>query len=136
MEDCIFCKIIEGKIPCAKVYEDNKVIGFLDISPNNKGHCLIVPKQHSTNLLDMEEEDLEATMKAARKVAQAVSKSINPDFNIIINNGKSAGQLVFHSHMHIIPRFDNDGLKFDTRHMKYAESEMQEYAEKIRNHIQ
>ena len=133
MEDCIFCKIIEGKIPSAKVYEDDKVISFLDIAPNNKGHCLIVPKNHSRNLFEMEQEDLIATMQALQKVAKAAMKALDyPAFNIIINNGKEAGQVVFHFHIHIIPRYESDGLKFAGRHLKYEGDEMSEYAEKIK----
>ena len=135
MEDCIFCKVVEGKIPCAKIYEDEKVISFLDISPNNKGHCLVVPKRHSANLLDMEEEDFEAAVKAARKVALSVSKSLNSGFNLIMNNGKEAGQVVFHAHIHIIPRFENDGIRFETRHLKYEGNEVREYSDKIRQHL-
>ena len=136
MEGCIFCKVVEGKIPCAKIYEDEKVISFLDISPNNKGHCLVVPKRHSANFLDMAPDDLAGTMSAAQKIAKAVSKSLNADFNIVINSGKEAGQAVFHAHLHIIPRFRDDGIKFEARHLKYEGNEMSEYAGKIKENLQ
>ena len=136
MEDCVFCKIIDGKIPAAKVYEDAQVIGFLDIMPANKGHCLIVPKRHAANLMEMDEDDLISTIKAAKKVARALSLSFgNGSFNIVMNNGKEAGQLVNHAHIHIIPRFKKDRLRLSWSHLKYEENEIKEYAEKIKKFI-
>ena len=136
MEDCIFCKIVDGKIPAAKVYEDDKVIGFLDIMPANKGHCLVVPKQHAQTLVEMSEDDLVATIKAAKKVANALSLSFgNAGFNLVMNNGKEAGQIVNHAHIHIIPRFQKDRLRIKWSHLKYDEDEIKEYAEKIKKFI-
>src|SRR3990167_6465184 len=136
MEDCIFCKIVDGKVPAAKVYEDDKVIGFLDIMPANKGHCLVVPKKHSQTLIEMGEEDLIAAMKAAKKVASALSLSFgNGSFNIVMNNGKEAGQIVNHAHIHIIPRFQKDRLRIKWSHLKYEGNEMKEYSEKIMKFI-
>lgn len=136
MEDCIFCKIVDGKIPSAKVYEDAKVISFLDIMPANKGHCLIVPKIHAQTLMEMSEDDLIAVIKAAKKIAKALSLSFgNGSFNIVMNNGKEAGQLVNHAHMHIIPRFQKDRLRLKWSHLKYEGDEMQEYADKIKKFI-
>jgi len=136
MEDCIFCKIVDGKIPAEKVYEDDKVISFLDIMPANKGHCLIVPKRHAANLMEMDEDDLISTIKAAKKVARALSLSFgNGSFNIVMNNGKEAGQLVNHAHIHIIPRFKKDRLRLSWSHLKYEENEIKEYAEKIKKFI-
>ncbi|MBI2658840.1 HIT family protein [Candidatus Woesearchaeota archaeon] len=136
MEECIFCRIVDGKVPAAKVYEDSKVISFLDIMPANKGHCLVVPKNHAQNLMDMNEEDLSATIKAAKKVASALSLSFgNASFNIGMNNGKEAGQVVNHAHIHIIPRFQKDRLRIKWSHLKYEGDEMKEYAEKIRKFI-
>ena len=136
MEDCIFCKIIEKKIPAAKVYEDEKVISFLDIMPANKGHCLVVPKKHSETLVEMGDEDLNATIKAAKKVAKALSLSFgNGSFNVVMNNGKEAGQIVNHAHIHIIPRFQRDRLRIKWSHLKYEENEIKEYADKIKKFI-
>ncbi len=136
MEDCIFCKIVNGKIPAAKVYEDAQVISFLDIMPANKGHCLVVPKKHSQTLIEMNEDDLVATMKAAKKVARALSLSFgNGSFNIVMNNGKEAGQIVNHAHIHLIPRFQKDRLRIKWSHLKYEGDEMKEYAEKIKKFI-
>ena len=136
MDDCIFCKIIDDKIPAAKVYEDAKVISFLDIMPANKGHCLVIPKNHTQTLMEMNEGDLIAVIKAAKKIAKALSLSCgNGSFNIVMNNGKEAGQLVAHAHIHIIPRFQKDRLRLKWSHLKYEGDEMKEYAEKIRKFI-
>lgn len=136
MEDCIFCKIIDGKIPAAKIYEDEKIISFLDIMPANKGHCLVVPKKHSQTLIEMSEDDVVAAIKAAKKVARALSLSFgNGSFNVVMNNGKEAGQLVNHAHIHLIPRFQKDRLRIKWSHLKYEGDEMKEYSEKIRKFI-
>ena len=136
MEDCIFCKIVGGKIPAAKVYEDSRVMSFLDIMPANKGHCLVVPKKHSQTLAEMSDEDLVAIVKAAKKVASALSLSFgNGSFNMVMNNGKEAGQLVNHAHIHLIPRFQKDRLRIKWSHLKYEGDEIKEYAEKIKKFI-
>ena len=136
MEECIFCKIVEGKIPSTKVYEDSYVIGFLDIMPANKGHCLVVPKKHSQTLMEMEEDDIFYTIKAAKRVARALSLSFgNGSFNIVMNNGKEAGQIVNHAHIHIIPRFQKDRLRIKWSHLKYSDNEINDYAEKIKKFI-
>ena len=104
MNDCIFCKIVQGRVPAAKVYEDDNVISFLDIMPANKGHCLVVPKKHSETLLEISDEDLENLIIATKKVTKALSLSMgNGSYNVVMNNGKIAGQVVAHAHIHIIP---------------------------------
>ncbi len=136
MEECIFCKIVQGKVPAAKIYEDSKSISFLDILPANKGHCLIVPKQHAATLVEMDDDGLESLIKVSKKVARALSLSFgNASFNIVMNNGKEAGQVVNHAHIHIIPRFQKDRLRIKWSHLKYENDEMKEYAEKIRKFI-
>lgn len=110
--DCIFCKIINGKIPSAKVYENDKVFAFLDINPVNKGHTLVVPKKHSANMLEDDLEDLNACMDAVQKVAKATIAAVNAQgFNLGVNTNREAGQVVMHTHFHVIPRFSNDGLR-------------------------
>lgn len=136
MEECIFCKIIDGKIPSTKLYEDEYTISFLDILPANKGHCLVVPKRHYENLLEMGEEDLNHLMNATQRVAKALSLSIgNGSYNLIMNNGKDAGQVVNHAHLHIIPRFKGDRLRIKWSHKKYEETEMKVYQEKIKKFV-
>lgn len=136
MENCIFCKIVKGKIPAAKVYEDDKVISFLDIMPANKGHCLIVPKQHYETLLEIPDEDLKSIITITKKVAKALSLSVgNGAFNLVMNNGKEAGQLVPHAHMHLVPRFKGDRLRLSWTHKKYEGKEMEEFQEKIKKFL-
>jgi len=136
MEDCLFCKIVAGKIPAAKVYENSNVISFLDIMPANKGHCLVVPKKHYETLLDISDEDLKNLILAAKKITKALSLSIgNGSYNIIMNNGKEAGQLVDHAHIHIIPRFKGDRLRIKWSHKKYIEKEMKSIQEKIKKFV-
>jgi len=136
MEDCVFCKIVNGKIPAAKVYENSNVISFLDIMPANKGHCLVVPKKHYENMLDISVEDLKNLILAAKKITKALSLSIgNGSYNIIMNNGKEAGQLVDHAHIHIIPRFKGDRLRIKWSHKKYIDEEMKNIQEKIKKFV-
>ena len=136
MDDCLFCKIVEGKIPAAKVYEDANVICFLDIMPANKGHCLVVPRKHSQNLTEIDEDDLFAVMQATKKVARALSLCFgNGSFNLVMNNGKEAGQVVNHTHVHLIPRFQKDRLRLKWSHLKYEDKEMNDVAEKIKKFI-
>ena len=109
--NCIFCNIVAGKIPCARVYEDERVLAFLDINPIAEGHTLVVPKNHYPTLLDVPAVEGEALLRALRLVAGGVLKATKAGgFNCVQNNFRCAGQMVFHSHWHIIPRFDNDGL--------------------------
>ena len=111
MEECIFCKIIKEEIPCYKVYEDNDFLVFLDIKPVNIGHSLVIPKKHYKNIFDLPEDLIAKYFVLVKKIASIIKKSINADgINIGMNNEIAAGQVVFHSHIHIIPRFDNDGL--------------------------
>jgi len=133
MEDCIFCKIINGEIPAAKVYENDKAIAFLDIAPVNKGHTLVVPKEHHKDIIDTPAETLAETIKVVKKVSKAIMKATGAEgFNLGVNNGKAAGQLVMHLHFHIMPRFPDDGLKHWPG-KKYSGNEMDEIAEKIRS---
>ena len=135
MNECIFCKIIKGEIPSNKVYEDEKVLAFLDIGPVNKGHTLVIPKKHAMNIFDIEQEDLNAVSEIVRKIAPAVKKAVNADgLNIMSSNGKAAGQLVMHSHIHIIPRFKDDGLKHWPQGT-YKEGEIEQVKEKIINSL-
>ena len=129
---CLFCKIIAGDIPCARVYEDGAILAFLDINPIAKGHTLIVPKGHYPTLLDCPEIEGEALLKAMRLVAKAVKEETGAGgVNCIQNNFAPAGQMVFHSHWHIIPRFDQDGLP-DWPGGNYADTdEMQQLARSI-----
>ena len=110
-KDCIFCKIVRGEIPANRIYEDKEFLAFLDIKPISKGHTLVIPKHHCKNLLDFPKAEETDLLELIKKVASAVVKATNADgFNLGMNNGKAAGQVIHHAHFHIIPRFDNDGL--------------------------
>ncbi|MBI2142965.1 HIT family protein [Candidatus Woesearchaeota archaeon] len=110
--DCIFCKIIEGGLPSYKVYEDASTLAFLDIFPIHHGHVLVISKRHTVDIFDTPEEDLRSIMAAAKKISPAVMKATKADgINIGMNNRPSAGQVVMHAHVHVIPRFKDDGLK-------------------------
>ena len=112
MNDCLFCKIIKEDIPSAKIYEDNETFAFLDINPVNPGHTLVVPKKHSHNLFDMGDAELCAVMKTTKKLAGAIKSALSADgINIEMNNDPAAGQIIFHAHLHIVPRFAGDGFK-------------------------
>lgn len=133
---CIFCKIINKEIPAQFIYENDTVIAFLDINPNNPGHSLIVPKEHHEDLLDTPDEILAEIMSKAKAIAPAIVEAVNADgFNTIFNTKPAAGQAVFHTHLHIIPRFKDDGLKhWPTKQL--PEGEMNAIQEKIKANLQ
>ena len=109
--DCIFCRIVQGEIPCAKVYEDAHILAFLDLGPVREGHVLVIPKEHHANLLETPDILAPAIFAALRKVGRAVMKAMGATgFNVLQNNFPASGQAVFHVHWHIIPRTDGDGL--------------------------
>lgn len=113
--NCIFCKIINGEIPCFKVYEDEKVLAFLDISQASKGHTLIVPKTHFANMLECDEETVAYMYKIANKLGNQIVNSLGAKgMNILTNINEVAGQTVKHFHIHLLPRYnDEDGVKID-----------------------
>lgn len=111
MENCIFCKIIKGEIPSYKIYEDEKVYAFLDISDDMTGHTLVIPKKHSRNIFDTDKEDLEAVICAVQKISKHYYDLGFDGVNILNANEESAEQSVFHLHFHILPRKKNDGKR-------------------------
>jgi histidine triad (HIT) family protein len=113
MSDCIFCRIAAGAAPTVKVLETPEVLAFLDIAPVNYGHTLVIPKAHYENLLDLPDGLWQQMGAASRRIARALQKGLYAQgFNIIMNNYAAAGQVVFHAHMHVIPRYNTDGLHF------------------------
>ena len=105
MEDCIFCKIIKGEIPSIKVFEDERVFSFMDINPISDGHTLIIPKQHAQNIWEIETEDLLHIHKTSQKLAQAMREALDVKGIAVLQlNGKAVNQVVFHYHLHLIPR--------------------------------
>ena len=134
-DSCIFCSIIAGAIPCARVYENDRVLAFLDINPIAEGHTLVVLKNHYPTLLDVPADEGEALLRALRAVAGGVLKATQAGgFNCVQNNFRCAGQVVFHAHWHIIPRYDKDGLP-DWPGRPYDDNaSMQQLARSIRAH--
>ncbi len=129
--DCIFCAIAAGEIPSFKVYEDDLVLAYLDINPFSKGHTLVIPKAHTTGLLDTPDETLAAVIARVKKVAAHLKQALLCDgFNILQNNGVAAGQTVMHVHFHIVPRYGNEQLSFENH--KGDMDELKALAEKIR----
>ncbi len=126
MPDCIFCKIIEGEVPAAKLIETDKVVSFLDIHPVNPGHALVVPKRHVASFLDLQQDELHTTIFIAKRVAGAVTEATDsPAFNILQNTGEAAGQLIGHVHVHVIPRKPDDGFSLGWRQLEYEEGQME-----------
>ena len=137
MQDCIFCKIAKGEIPATKIYEDNDTISFLDIAPVNKGHTLVITKNHYEILTNTPDQILNSLILATKKSANAVVRALNAEgYNLLMNNKKVSGQIVPHIHFHIIPRFENDGFVIKLEHKKYDNNnEMIEYQQKIRRYL-
>ena len=132
MNDCIFCRIVEGSIPSTKVFEDEHTLAFLDIGPVAPGHTLVVPKQHSTNIFDVLPEDWHCVTETARIVAIALDKALGADgVNVMMNNREHAGQTVHHPHIHLIPRFKGDGFTL-WPHGSYGDGEAVRVAQKIK----
>ena len=110
-DDCIFCKIVEGKIPSNKVYENSNILAFLTIEPLTLGHTLVIPKKHFENIFDVDERNLNEVSNAIKKISSSMRSSLNASgVNILNANGRDAQQSVFHLHFHIVPRYSNDNL--------------------------
>jgi histidine triad (HIT) family protein len=132
MSDCIFCKIVKKEIPSDIVYENDKIVAFLDIMPVNPGHTLVVPKAHYVDLLETPDDVLHDIITRTKKIAAAIVKAVKADgFNLGVNTKPAAGQAVFHTHLHIIPRFSGDGLK-PWPHKTLSKEEMGKVTEAIK----
>jgi histidine triad (HIT) family protein len=111
-EDCLFCGIVAGDVPAQIVDSDEHTVAFMDINPATTGHALVVPRQHSADLMEVSDEDLARTMAAARRLARRMDETIEPDgFNILNSCRPAAWQTIFHYHLHVIPRYDDDPLE-------------------------
>ena len=131
MDDCIFCKIIAGKVPCDKVYEDASTIAFLDISPASLGHTLVMPKDHCETFDEMQESKVKSLALTVQKIARAIKK-ISKGYNLIQNNKKIAGQIVPHVHFHLVPRNENDWIEWKRPFQKYSDAETKRFLGKIK----
>ena len=139
MTDCIFCKIINGEIPSAKVYEDENVLAFLDIGQVTKGHTLVIPKVHKENVFELTDEIAANVFSAVPKLANAIKAAYDPiGLNVLQNNGEAAGQSVFHFHMHLIPRYgkgDGFGAVWKTHQEEYTSDDYKKIAAEINSKI-
>ena len=132
MEDCIFCKIIRGEIPSAKVLETDDVLAFLDINPVSKGHTLVIPKSHYESFPEIPVDIFAHLAEALQKIGTAVKSQLNSaGFNILLNNDRAAGQLIDHSHFHLIPRNEADGVMDWPEVHPYAKGEMETIRAKL-----
>lgn len=132
-DDCIFCKIANGDIPSATLYEDEEFRVILDLGPASKGHALILPKEHYPNLYELPDELAGKAILLAKKMAVKMTKALDCDgFNIVQNNGEPAGQTVFHFHMHLIPRYKNDQAGFGWNVGELSEADREDILSRVR----
>lgn len=134
--NCLFCKIVDKEIPSENLYEDDDFIAIMDINPNNFGHSLVIPKEHYENIYDLKGRALTKFGEVVQKISIAVKKAMKADgINVHINNDPAAGQVIFHSHTHIIPRFNDDGLRHWPQKQYYSPDQIKEVRDKIRHAI-
>lgn len=135
-EKCIFCKIANGEIPSATIYEDEDFRAILDISPASTGHAIIIPKEHAENLFELSDDMVSKALLVAKKVATAMNKELECDgINILQNNGEAAGQSVFHFHVHIIPRYKGDNINIKWETGIYTSEQLADIAERIKKYL-
>jgi histidine triad (HIT) family protein len=136
-EDCVFCKIVKGELPCYKLYESELALAFLDINPITKGHALVVPKRHVERLSQLSDDEVREIFTAAGKLAEASLEALDAKgINFWVNQGSIAGQVVSHFHAHVVPRYAEDDLKIEVSAEKLSDSEMRSIAEKIKGKVE
>jgi len=133
MSDCVFCKIRDGQIPSTKIYEDERTLCIMDINPLNPGHCLVLIKAHAATIFDADPVDLQAAITTAKRVATVQQAALQPDgLNMLQANGPAAFQSVPHFHLHLIPRWTNDGKGFDWKLVPGDRDQIAKTADKLR----
>ncbi len=131
VEDCIFCKIVEGSIPSSKIYEDDSFIVIMDINPESKGHALLIPKKHHENLLEEDPSSGNTFLRVIQLVSKAMKNSLGAKaINVVSNIGREAGQEVMHTHIHLIPKYDGDKTHYWSP-IKVSDEDMILLAEKL-----
>jgi len=134
MDNCIFCKIASGEIPCHKIFENEKVLAFLDISPATFGHTLIIPKKHFSNIFEIEDKYLQELILVAKNIAIKMKLDFGAEgVNLFQSNGEAAEQTVFHFHLHLLPRKKNDGINFSEILIRNAKEMDDKKFEEIKN---
>jgi histidine triad (HIT) family protein len=131
---CVFCKIRDGELPSMRIYEDERTLAFMDINPLNAGHCLVITKTHAPTIWESDPEDLKAAIAAGQKVALGLRQAVKPDgLNVLQANGAAAFQSVLHYHLHLIPRWNNDGKGFDWKLVPGDRAQIQAIGERLRD---
>lgn len=131
--DCVFCRIVRGELPAEIVYADEDVLGILDINPIHYGHALVIPRRHYEEFLDVPTTEFQGLFSAARRITAALVESLDLEgYNVFSNNGRVAGQSVFHFHLHVVPRFRNDNIRLVHELRSYDRGEMAVWGERIR----
>lgn len=133
MTDCVFCKIVAGQIPSTRVHEDEHTLAFMDIGQVNPGHVLLTVKKHAENIYALDDAQAAAVARSSARVARAVEAAFKPEgLSVYQANGKAAGQTVFHYHVHLVPRHDDDGMNLSWPVKNPPREKLEEYAGKIR----
>ncbi|MGH2960833.1 MAG: HIT family protein [Solirubrobacterales bacterium] len=133
MNDCLFCGIVAGDVPAQIVDSDEHTVAFMDINPATPGHALVVPREHAADLTDVSDDDLLHTMSAARRLVRRMRETLEPDgFNVLNSCGTAAWQTIFHYHLHVIPRYEDDPLKLPWIPRGAEEDEIAAVADRIR----
>lgn len=136
MDNCIFCKIVKGEIPSATIFENEEFKVILDRFPSNEGHVLILPKQHCANIFDIDSDCAGRLFSLAVKIAGVMKNSLGfTDMNVLQNNGEIAGQTVHHFHMHLIPRYENDGIQIKWAPLDLSDQQIEMVRKKIANNL-
>ena len=133
-DDCIFCKIVAGEIPAERVDEDEHTIAFMDLNPWTRGHALVVPREHTRNLYEIGDDELARTAVAAKRLAARMPDRLGCDgVNLINSCERAAWQTVFHFHMHVIPRYEDDPMQLPTRPQEADRDELRRVADELRD---
>ncbi len=136
MSNCVFCRIVAGEIPAEVLFANDHVVTILDINPIHYGHALVIPRKHVRDFLQLETQCYAPLLQAAKIVSAALVDALKLEgYNLFSNNGRIAGQSVFHFHLHITPRYEHDDIRFVLKLKKYNDGEMKQYADAIRQHI-
>lgn len=136
MADCVFCRIVAGQIPSTRVYEDEHIVAFMDIGQVNPGHVLVTIKAHAESLYELDDAQAAAVQRGAVRVARAIRDAFEPQgLSVYQANGKAAGQTVFHYHVHLVPRHQDDGMALSWPVKNPPRGELEEHAAKIRRNL-
>ena len=136
MANCVFCKILSGEVESSEIYRDDSVVAFLDIQPINPGHVLVIPRKHASCLQDLDKDIGGRLFQVGQKIAEAIRKSDLKceGINFLLSDGEAAGQEVWHTHLHVLPRYKQDGFRFSRQEqnlLKPSREELNEVASKI-----